>query len=236
MSRFRFYNADCFSLMRDMEPNSVDLVLTDPPYAISQDSGYTNTKVAKYATHTIDFGEWDKVEIDLNILADHCYRILRKGGTAIIFYDLWKITKLATAFEEAKFKQKRFIQWIKTNPVPINAQTNYLSNAREIAVSFVKGGKPTFHSKYDNGNYIMPIHRESRIHPTQKPLALMEALISKHSNPGDVVFDPFAGAGTTGLASVLLAREWIGVERDARYCEAGGRRIKEGTAQERLIA
>lgn len=222
--------------MRGLPSDSIDLILTDPPYAISQESGYTNTKIAKYEKHSIDFGEWDKVEINLTILADHCYRLLRKGGTAIIFYDLWKITTLVQAFEDAKFKQKRFIQWRKTNPVPINAKTNYLSNAREIAVSFVKGGKPTFHSEYDAGEYQLSIHREKRIHPTQKPVALMRELIEKHSNPGDAILDPFCGSAATGVAAYQLGRKWLGIEREPKYYEAAKKRLLVESEQKKLIA
>jgi len=65
-----------------------------------------------------------------------------------MFFDIWKITILKELFEKHKFKQIRFIEWIKTNPQPLNSKVNYLTNCREIALLGVKGGKPTFNSKY----------------------------------------------------------------------------------------
>ena len=90
---------------------------------------------------------------------------------------------------ENKFKQLRFIEWIKTNPVPVNSKINYLTNSREVAISAVKGGKPTFHSEYDNGIYREAIYQgkkkkigsktyKERCHPTQKSLNLFESLIN----------------------------------------------------------
>ena len=75
----------------------------------------------------------------------------------IMFFDLWKITPLKELMEKHKFKQIRFIEWIKTNPQPLNSKTNYLTNCREIALIGVKTGKPTFHSSYDKGIYEFPL-------------------------------------------------------------------------------
>ena len=103
--------------------------------------------------------------------------------------------------EKHKFKQLRLIEWIKTNPQPLNSKINYLTNCREIAVLGVKGGKPTFNSQYDNAIYHYPMAGgKNRFHPTQKNLQLFEELINKHSNEGDTVLDTFLGGGTTALA------------------------------------
>lgn len=136
----------------------------------------------------------------------------------ICFYDLWKLTTLKEYFEAAKFKQIRFIEWIKTNPVPLNSKTNYLTNSREIAVSAVKMGRSTFHSEYDNGVYSYPICRDKgRFHPTQKPVALLEELIKKHSNEGDLVLDCFAGSASAAVAAYNLSRDFIGCELSEEY-------------------
>jgi len=114
--------------------------------------------------------------------------------------------------EKYKFKQIRLIEWIKTNPIPLNQSVNYLTNAREIAVLGVKGGKPTFNSKYDKGIYEYPIQSgKDRFHPTQKNIKLFEDLIKKHSNEGDVVLDTFLGGGTTAIACKNTNRNFIGL-------------------------
>lgn len=219
-------NIDAMSLISEQKPKSVDLILTDPPYAISRDSGYTQNSpdkkkyIKKYGNHTIDFGEWDhKFDIeDLKAVVDGFYNILRNGGTAIIFYDIWKIQDLSSIMKEVGFKQLRVIEWVKSNPVPINSKLNYLSNCREIAILGVKKGKPTFNSKYDKGIYTYPICQDAgRFHPTQKPLALFTDLILKHSNEGDIVFDPFAGSGTTEVVCMTENRTPICGEIDPEY-------------------
>ena len=181
----------------------------------------------KYATAT-DYGQWDKDYTidDLQLAIDEFYRILRPGGSCIIFFDLWKIETLTNAL--SKFSKHRLIEWLKTNPVPINSKATYLSNAREIAISCVKGGKATFNSKYDKGVYEYPIYGgKDRFHPTQKSLPLFEELIKKHSNEGDVVVDPYGGSGTTYVASLNTNRVCLSCEPNDEYYEKTERRIND---------
>lgn len=176
----------------------------------------------------MDFGEWDKNFTGLEMTVKEGYRILRDGGTMICFYDLWKITNLKEFYEKYKFKQIRLIEWLKTNPVPLNSKINYLTNSREIAVSAIKKSKPTFNSSYDNGLYKYPICQDKgRFHPTQKPLEFMEELIKKHSNEGDLVLDCFAGSCTTGMACINTNRNFIGCEVDKNYYNQSIDRLKK---------
>jgi len=219
---------DCFELIKNIESKSVDLILVDPPYLISRPSGFSNYSddaskelITKYGKVSIDFGDWDKGELDWDFLFKEYNRVLRDGGTLIIFYDVWKSTEIKTMADKHKFKQPRVCQWQKSNPVPINSKLNYLSNAIEYFFTFVKGKKPTFHSVYDNGVYRYPIcHGKERYeHPTQKPLQLITDIVNKHSNPGDIVLDNFAGTGTTAHACILTDRKYIVMERDEKYFE-----------------
>jgi len=258
-----FKNAEGVGYLSTLADKSIHLILADPPYIISKDSGmnkfnkevkkiekegtnrktqsdwevfkakkklkddtlkanylkYGNTSGKKYGYKT-DFGEWDKkFTIDkLEEFVKLFYKKLVKGGTCIIFFDLWKIGVLRKIMEKHKFKQIRLIEWIKTNPVPLNQSVNYLTNAREVAVLGVKGGKPTFNSKYDKGIYDFPIQTgKRRCHPTQKNQKMFEALIKKHSNKGDIVLDPFLGGGTTLFACKETNRNFKGCEVDKEY-------------------
>ncbi len=228
-------NDDCFNYIKSIKSNSIDLILTDPPYQISRPSGFKNysdnTKhelKSKYGKISIDFGDWDKSEIDWDILFKEYYRILKKGGTLIIFFDIWKSNIIKDAADRNKFKQPRVCQWVKNNPVPINSKLNYLSNAIEFFFTFTKVGKPIFNSVYDNGIYKYPLcHGKERYdHPTQKPLELIKDLIKKHSNEGDLILDTFAGTGTTGHATVLLDRKYILIEKDEKYFEIMKKRLE----------
>lgn len=259
------YNCEGFQLLQDRVPNnSIDLILTDPPYIISHETGMnthfnavkkneeegaafmkteqewelykTNNSIEtdekkdnymkygtiygkKYCVKT-DYGVWDAdftIET-LDMFIKQYYKKLKRGGTLILFFDIWKITLLKEIMEKHRFKQIRFIEWIKTNPQPLNSKTNYLTNCREIALLGVKGGKPVFNSKYDNGIYHFPLQGgRVRFHPTQKSIALFEELIKKHSNEGDTVMDTFLGGGTTALASIATNRRFIGCEVDESY-------------------
>lgn len=228
-----FYeNISCFELLTKIPSNSVNLVLIDPPYEISRETGFQNgvetgTDTDRFRI-SMDFGDWDKNFTGLDIVVKESYRILKPGGTFICFYDLWKIETLKQYMDNNKFKQIRFIEWLKTNPVPINSKINYLTNAREVAVSGIKISKPTFHSSYDNGIYEFPIcHDQGRFHPTQKPVALMEALILKHSNENDVVVDCFSGSGTVGVAALKNNRRFIGCEISPEYFNKSKQRLEQ---------
>ena len=259
-----FKNIDGFSYLLTVKDNTIDLILTDPPYIISRESGmnthYNNVKEnekngiqtikteeewekykkdnnitnddkkkkymkygsiygKKYCVKT-DYGDWDnnfKIE-DLDKFIGEYYKKLKKGGTLIIFFDLWKITELKQLMDKHNFKQIRFIEWIKTNPQPLNSKINYLTNCREIALIGIKDKKPTFNSQYDNGIYNFPLQGgKNRFHPTQKSLPLFEELIKKHSNENDTVMDTFLGGGTTLLACKNLQRKFKGCEISKEY-------------------
>ena len=257
-------NKDGLEYLGTIENNSIDLILTDPPYIISRESGmnthfnnvqkqiedniefvkseeewnnykkknniknddkkdnymrYGSIYGKKYCVKT-DYGDWDSnftIEVLEEFIKEY-YKKLRKGGTIIIFFDLWKITALKDLLEKHKFKQVRMIEWIKTNPQPLNSKVNYLTNCREIALTAIKDKKPTFNSQYDNGIYMYPLQGgKNRFHPTQKSLELFEDLIKKHSNENDTVLDTFLGGGTTAIASKKLKRKFKGCEISKEY-------------------
>lgn len=257
-------NVEGMQYLSTIANGSIDLILTDPPYIISKETGmnahYNTVKQneenniefvkteeewstykekngilddsnkdnyirygtiygKKYCVKT-DYGEWDsefKME-NMDMFISEYYKKLKNGGTIIIFFDIWKISYLKEMMERHKFKQIRFIEWIKTNPQPLNSSVNYLTNCREIALLGVKGTKPTFHSKYDNGIYMYPLQGgKYRFHPTQKSITLFEELIKKHSNENDTVLDTFLGGGTTAFACRNTGRKFKGCEISAEY-------------------
>ncbi len=222
----RFENLDAITFLTSIENSSVDLIHTDPPYIISRKTGFGSIgeKGVKRFAVSMDFGEWDNEDVErheemMKSVIKEYYRVIKQGGTCIIWYDLFKIESLKKYLEDAGFKQIRFIEWVKTNPVPLNSKRNYLTGVREIALTAVKGGKPTFHSEYDNGIYSAPIHRDGgkRIHPTQKSLSITKELIEKHSNPGEIVLDTFCGSATTLCAATELERKYLGCEISEKY-------------------
>lgn len=232
MSKISLVNQNCFDFLKTVPDKSVDLVLIDPPYEVSRDTNFQSGEAKGKDTDrfrvSMNFGDWDNNFTGLDLVIKECHRLLKDGGTLICFYDLWKLITLKGYFELANFKQLRFIEWVKTNPVPLNSKTNYLTNSREIAIVGVKKGKPTFNSEYDNGIYKYPIcHDKGRFHPTQKPVALLEDLILKHSNENDTILDCFAGSGSTAVAAHNTNRNFIGCELSKEYFDKTLERFDE---------
>jgi site-specific DNA-methyltransferase (adenine-specific) len=259
-------NCDGLTYLEKVNNGSIDLILTDPPYIISHDTGmdtlhqqitrndidgvefvksdhewvqykadneitddtnkdnylrYGTPYGRKYSVQT-NFGDWDKdfTMETLDQFMAQFYAKLKHGGVMIIFFDIWKISYLKEMMEKHKFKQIRFIEWIKDNPQPLNSKVNYLTNCREIALLGVKGGSSTFNGSYDKGIYEYPIQGgKNRFHPTQKSLELFKDLINKHSNPGDTIMDTFLGGGTTALACKQTGRHFKGCDISKEYCD-----------------
>ena len=200
---------DCYEILKTIDDNSIDLILTDPPYNISRPSNFTkNSDNKKFNNISIDFGDWDQVEIDIESLMIEFKRVLNPGGTIIIFYDIWKCNSLKAIAEKLGLKQPRVCQWVKTNPVPVN-------------------------SSYDKGIYNFPLcHGNERTeHPTQKPLSLIKSLIEKHSKEGDVILDPFGGSGTTAIASIETNRRYFLIEKENNYYNITISRIEQSNSK-----
>ena len=231
MNTHILYNGNCLDKLRQIKDKSIDLILTDPPYIISRKTNFNKGggDEVKYGSISMDFGEWDKEPLELETLIKEWYRILKDGGTMIIFYDIFKMQEIYDLANKYKFKQPRIGIWDKTNTVPINAKINYLSNCREYFISFCKGKKATFNSYYDKAFYQYPIvgGKERTIHPTQKPLQLMEDLIMVNSNKDDIILDCFMGSGTTGVAAIKNNRNFIGMEIDSVYFDIAKERINK---------
>ncbi len=223
-------NEDCLEFVKTIDEKTIDLVLIDPPYEISRKTGFeasSGEKTIERFKMSYEFGSWDKDFSGLEELLSTSYKVLKDGGTIICFYDLWKIESLKNNLVSSGFKQIRFLEWIKTNPVPINSKINYLTNSREVAVLGIKKSNPTFNSSYDNGIYSFPIcHEKGRFHPTQKPLNLIKELVKKHSNENNLVLDFFSGSATTAVACCELNRNFIGCEIDKEYYEKSLLRLK----------
>ncbi len=220
MDSVELHLGDCLEIMKQIPNGSVDLVLTDPPYNIARENNFSTMGRAG-----IDFGEWDK-GFDLFSYIDQVSRVLNKNGSFVVFNDWKNLGDIAKYAESKGFDTKDMIRLEKSNPMPRNRDRRYITDY-ECAIWFVKtGAKWTFNrqdEKYQRPKFVASI--ETGLHPTQKNLYLMESLVKIHSNPTNIVFDPFMGSGTTGVACKNLNRNFIGIEKDEAYFEIARKRI-----------
>lgn len=177
----------------------------------------------------IDFGEWDH-NVDLTSWIKEGARVLKPGGGMVIFNSWLHLRSIANACEDNGLTIKDVLRWEKNNPMPRNRDRRYIVDY-EFALWVVKKGKWTFNrqdEKYQRPKFVYPVpNGKKRVHPTQKPVELMEELIKIHSNENDIVLDPFMGSGSTGVAALNLNRRFIGIELDDKYFDIAKNRLEE---------
>lgn len=222
---------DCFNEMKNIPDSSVDLILCDPPYNLAEYST-GNMKFDWRSEINNDVAKWDLVPFEPEKLVIDFKRILKSTGNIFIFTSYNLIGKYHEVFDPV-FDTFQFMVWHKTNPVPNIRKSSFLNSCELIVCLWNKGHTWNFSTQNKMHNFIeTPICMgKERIkepkHPTQKPIAVLEHIINIASNPGDIVFDPFMGVGSTGHAALSLGRKFIGIEIDQKYYDASGRRIEE---------
>ena len=233
----KIFNIDALKLLKKIPDNSIDLIYTDPPYFIQEEvSVIRRGNSMKYkAKSNIDFKkntEWDRVWKNqkeylewIKELLTEMKRVLKEDRHIIMWFDKRRISYLWDIAEELGMKGRTSLMWKKTNPVP---QARGVSPAKSVEMAmWITNGK----SKQEFYNYKLGlIHDliEAPIpakqggltrHPTQKPLKVVLFHILYFSKPNDIVLDPFAGSGTTGVAAALIGRRYILGELNKEYVE-----------------
>ncbi len=226
----KIYNEDYKKTVKRMikENIKVDAIITDPPYGVSRKHqlGYSNM-----GRSGMNYGEWD-YNFDQKKWIRDCAPLVKSGGTMIIFNDWKNLGDISEQLEKCGFIIKDIIRWIKKNPMPRNVERRYVNDC-EFAVWAVKEGKPWTFNKPKSKSYLKPEFitgvvpgGKKRLHPTQKHLEVIEALVEIHTNKDDIVFDPFLGSGTTAVACVNKKRNIIGSEIDKKYYDVVMERLK----------
>lgn len=209
--------ADSTLAGRFVKKESVDLILTDVPYAISRTNNFDTM-----GRTGIDFGHWDH-GFELDQLYD-LTKLLRKGGSFITFHSFQQCDQIEMVLVNLDVKDKLFYQ--KSNPQPRNVNRRYVPDI-EMASWFVKPGQKWVFNKNPDSKYERTVMKYpiptalKKYHPTSKPIGLLEELILRHSNPGDLIFDSFAGSMTCVVAASRTGRNCIAFERDPTFFERG---------------
>lgn len=215
-------NGNCFDELKKIPDKSIDMILTDPPYSL------TNL-------------EWDK-EINLDLMWKEFNRVIKDNGAILVFGKQPFTTKLI--YKNIKYFRQALV-WKKQNiDNPTQAKKRFCNITEDIIVFYKK--PPEYHPqgviridrpvKQGRGKSLAQVQERPenviqqytnyprnileynfdypRVHPTQKPVALLELLINSYSNNGDIILDPFMGSGSTGIAAKKLKRKFIGIELD----------------------
>jgi modification methylase len=238
---------DCVAALEALPAASVDLVFADPPYNLQL--GGDLRRPDDSLVDAVD-DDWDKfssfAEYDAFtrawLLA--CRRVLKPDGALWVIGSYHNIFRVGAILQDLGFWMLNDIVWRKANPMP-NFRGRRFTNAHETLIWAARGerSKYTFHYEALKGgnddlqmrsDWYLPLctgeerlkdGAGAKVHPTQKPEALLARVMLSASNPGDVILDPFFGTGTTGAVAKALGRRFIGIERESAYAEAARRRI-----------
>lgn len=220
---------DCFKHLCSIPDNSIDLILTDPPYNIAQYSTGNIPLPGRTALNN-DLGEWDLTPIEPMRLLDDFKRVLKPDGNIFVFTSYNLMGKWHEAFD-SEFDTFQFFIWHKTNPAPKIYKNGFLNSCEMIACMWNKGHKWNFSTQNEMHNFfespicMRPERLSNPKHPAQKPVKLLEHIIKIASNENDIILDPFMGVGSTGVAALKNNRRFIGCEIEEDYFNAAVKRL-----------
>lgn len=220
------YNMDCLEGMKMIPDGSVDLIVTDPPYRVTQKgnagtmSGYVTTDI--YSRGRVF--EYNDISIDEYL--PHFYRILKDTSHCYIMCNNLNLPHFFDVISGSGFHFTKMLVWDKKSKICgryYMGQVEYIFFLRKGADKQINDCGVSDLLSYSNP-------RDKRkdgtnIHDSQKPVKLMQTLIECSSNEGEVVFDPFMGSGTTAVAAIKSNRKFIGFELDGNYYEYAVKRI-----------
>ncbi len=218
------------ALIRELPDNSVDLLLTDPPYNLSPYST-GNMSFSWRKTINNDLAEWDQTVFVPEEWREEFLRVLKPTGNIFAFCTYNLLGQWHSVFDPV-FDTFQFMVWHKTNPVPKIRKQGFLNSCELIICMWNKGHTWHFGKQNEMHNFIeAPIcmgreRLKDPVHPTQKPLKVLRRIVELASNPGDVVFDPFMGVGSSGVAALQLGRGFVGFELEEQYFTAAEVRIE----------
>lgn len=196
---------DCLVRMKEIPDCSVDMILTDPPYGMDFRSNHRQERYSKI-----------KNDKDLNWLdawADELFRVAAYNTAHYVFCSFHNVDKFKQALER-KFKIKNMLVWEKNNTSMGDLKADFAPKYEMII--FIQKGRRLINGKRD-ANILKFNRTGNKLHPTQKPVNLLEYLLVKFSDEGQVILDPFMGCGSTGVACKNLNRKFIGIELDENY-------------------
>ncbi len=216
----KLIQGDCLEKMKEIDDNSVDAIITDPPY-------------------NINYTKWD-VFLNIKEISNEWFRILKPNGSLFVFSGWSFVTKLISEIDsnfvlndwiiydriKGRGAKKRLVStredllwYVKSNVWTFNKELAYSNTPKKTSGMGTKNGQKNraLTNVWYDISPIVPWSKERVDHPTQKPVQLMERIIKVFTNENDIVFDGFMGSGSTGVACKNLNRSFIGIELEENY-------------------
>jgi modification methylase len=238
---------DCVSQLEKLPAGAVDLVFADPPYNLQLEGRLTRPDQSE--VDAVD-NDWDKFssfgayDEFTRAWLMACRRVLKPEGALWVIGSYHNIYRVGAILQDLGFWILNDIVWRKSNPMP-NFRGRRFTNAHETLIWASRGQSKGYTFNYDalkaandelqmRSDWLFPLCTGSerlkgeegrKVHPTQKPEALLHRVLLASSKPGDVILDPFFGTGTTGAVAKRLGRHFVGVERETAYIDAAAARI-----------
>lgn len=239
---------DCVASMEKLPKASVDVIFADPPYNLQLEGDLhrpDQSKVDAVDDAWDQFSSFAAYDAFTRAWLLAARRVLKPNGTIWVIGSYHNIFRVGTIMQDLNFWMLNDVIWRKANPMP-NFRGRRFTNAHETmiwasrdqaaksytfnydALKMLNDGtqmRSDWHIPICNGSERLKDEDGAKVHPTQKPEALLQRVMLTSTKPGDVVLDPFFGSGTTGAVAKHLGRNFVGIERDAGYREAAEARI-----------
>lgn len=238
---------DCVELLKAVPSKSVDMIFADPPYNLQLGGDLHRPNNSKVDACDDDWDKFDSLSSYDNFTREWlaaAREALHDDGTIWVIGSYHNIFRLGYILQDLGYWILNDIIWRKSNPMP-NFKGKRFTNAHETMIWAAKSKNSKYRFNYDSmkamnedlqmrSDWFIPLctggerlknDAGDKLHPTQKPEALLQRVILSSTKPGDVVLDPFFGTGTTGAVAKRLGRQWIGIEREAEYIRYAAKRI-----------
>lgn len=224
MSNYQLYQGDCLEIMKQIPEGKIDLLITDPPYKTitGGDSNGANSERPKgmlqgnrklFKHQSIKISSW----------IPEIYRVLKEGSHCYIFTNSLNLQEMLNEATKVGFKLHNLLVWEKNNCTP---SQYYMKNCEYVL--FLRKGKAKWINNIGDSKTVHKFNNiiGNKLHPTEKPVDLIEYYLLNSSEPNDIVFDPFMGSGSAGEAAVKNNRNFIGIELDEKYFNIAEERLK----------
>lgn len=225
----KIYNLDVIDFMTTIPDESIDLVVTDPPYLISYKTNRRKESGHKFSNAI----ENDKNPELIKAYIKECYRVLKNNTAMYIFCSFDKVDFFKSEMEKY-FDIKNIIIWKKNNHTAGDLEAQF-GKQYEMIILANKGRKPFNGDRLTDVWSFNKISPDKLVHQNQKPVDLIKRCIIKHSSKGDLVFDGFMGSGTTAIAAMDTNRKFLGCEIDPEYFDIAQGRISSNNTQMTLF-